>query len=168
VSAVVDQPPYAGTSEGACVAGRFRATRVPPFGGGNLTIGKRFTIDAAAGAPVPEPRPAQPQAPPPPAPSSFYWIGIAWNDHAGFATQKGATRADAEAAALAECNRTAGSCTHSSMVTGERRWCFAVSRKISSNGSTLWTSQGADVQAAINGTSGCQDCALAASGCNDR
>jgi predicted Zn finger-like uncharacterized protein len=45
VSAIVDQPPYAGTAVGGCVAGKFRGAHVPPFSGGNLTIGKRFSIN---------------------------------------------------------------------------------------------------------------------------
>jgi len=48
--AIVDQPPFAGTAVGGCVAGRFRGARIPAFDGVNLTIGKRFTV--AAGAPV--------------------------------------------------------------------------------------------------------------------
>jgi predicted Zn finger-like uncharacterized protein len=45
LSAIVDQPPYAGTAVGGCVAGKFRGAHVPAFSGGNLTIGKRFTIN---------------------------------------------------------------------------------------------------------------------------
>jgi predicted Zn finger-like uncharacterized protein len=45
VSAIVDQPPFAGTAVGGCVAGKFRGAHVPAFAGGNLTIGKRFSIN---------------------------------------------------------------------------------------------------------------------------
>jgi len=45
VSAIVDQPPFAGTAVGGCVAGKFRGAHVPAFSGGNLTIGKRFSIN---------------------------------------------------------------------------------------------------------------------------
>ena len=45
VSAIVDQPPFAGTAVGGCVAGKFRGAHVPAFAGGNLTIGKRFNIN---------------------------------------------------------------------------------------------------------------------------
>jgi hypothetical protein len=42
--AVVDQPPFAGTAVGGCVAGKFRSARIPAFSGGPLTVGKRFNI----------------------------------------------------------------------------------------------------------------------------
>jgi hypothetical protein len=45
LSAVVDQPPYAGTAVGGCVAGKFRSAHVPPFAGGNMPVGKRFSIN---------------------------------------------------------------------------------------------------------------------------
>jgi predicted Zn finger-like uncharacterized protein len=45
ISAIVDQPPYAGTSVGGCVAGKFRGAHVPPFAGGNVPVGKHFSID---------------------------------------------------------------------------------------------------------------------------
>jgi hypothetical protein len=45
VSAVVDQPPFAGTAVGGCVAGKFRGARVPSFSGGNVKVGKSFTIN---------------------------------------------------------------------------------------------------------------------------
>jgi predicted Zn finger-like uncharacterized protein len=44
-SAVVDQPPFAGTSVGGCVAGRFRAAHIPAFGGSPVTVGKSFVIE---------------------------------------------------------------------------------------------------------------------------
>jgi hypothetical protein len=44
-SAIVDQPPYAGTSVGGCVAGKVRGAHVPPFAGGNVPVGKHFSID---------------------------------------------------------------------------------------------------------------------------
>lgn len=43
-SAVVD-PPYAGTTVGACVATKYRAVHVPAFGGASVTIGKTFLIE---------------------------------------------------------------------------------------------------------------------------
>jgi predicted Zn finger-like uncharacterized protein len=45
LSAIVDQPPYAGTAVGGCVAGKFRSAHVPPFAGGNMPVGKRFSIN---------------------------------------------------------------------------------------------------------------------------
>ena len=45
VSAVVDGPPFAGTPVGGCVAGKFRGARVPAFGGGNVKVGKSFSIN---------------------------------------------------------------------------------------------------------------------------
>jgi len=45
MSAVVDQPPFAGTGVGGCIAAKFRAAHVPPFAGGATTIGKRFSIN---------------------------------------------------------------------------------------------------------------------------
>jgi predicted Zn finger-like uncharacterized protein len=44
-SAVVDQPPFAGTPVGGCVAGKFRGARVPAFSGGNVKVGKSFTVN---------------------------------------------------------------------------------------------------------------------------
>jgi predicted Zn finger-like uncharacterized protein len=44
VSAVDVAPPFSGTASGACVAQRYRATSVPAFSGGALTVGKSFTI----------------------------------------------------------------------------------------------------------------------------
>jgi predicted Zn finger-like uncharacterized protein len=44
-SAIVDQPPYAGTAVGGCVAGKFRGAHVPAFSGSNITVGKRFSIN---------------------------------------------------------------------------------------------------------------------------
>ena len=44
-TAIVDQPPYAGTSVGGCVAGKFRGARVPPFAGGPTKVGKSFVIN---------------------------------------------------------------------------------------------------------------------------
>ncbi|MGH7327179.1 MAG: hypothetical protein ACREJX_02400, partial [Polyangiaceae bacterium] len=41
----VDQPPFAGTSEGGCVAGKFRSAHVPPFSGSEITVGKSFQIN---------------------------------------------------------------------------------------------------------------------------
>jgi hypothetical protein len=45
VSAVVDQPPFAGTPVGACIAKKFKSARVPAFAGGNVRVGKSFVVD---------------------------------------------------------------------------------------------------------------------------
>ncbi len=45
VSAVADQPPFAGTAVGGCVAAKFRSAHVPPFGGGSVKVGKSFVIN---------------------------------------------------------------------------------------------------------------------------
>ncbi len=44
-TAVVDSPPFEGTSVGGCVAGKFRAAHVPSFSGGAQRVGKSFTIN---------------------------------------------------------------------------------------------------------------------------
>jgi len=44
-TANVDQPPYAGTAVGGCVAGKFRGARVPAFSGGAIKVGKSFVIN---------------------------------------------------------------------------------------------------------------------------
>ena len=44
-SAVVDQPPFAGTAVGGCVAGKFRGAHIPAFSGAAVHVGKSFTID---------------------------------------------------------------------------------------------------------------------------
>jgi predicted Zn finger-like uncharacterized protein len=44
-TAVVDQPPFAGTAVGGCVAGKFRGARVPAFAGGSVKVGKSFVIN---------------------------------------------------------------------------------------------------------------------------
>jgi hypothetical protein len=44
VSAVVDQPPYAGTPTGECIARVFRGVRVPAFSGSVVKIGKSFSL----------------------------------------------------------------------------------------------------------------------------
>lgn len=44
-TATIEGPPFAGTAVGGCVAARFRATSVPPFGGSPITVHKSFTID---------------------------------------------------------------------------------------------------------------------------
>jgi predicted Zn finger-like uncharacterized protein len=44
-SAVVDSAPFAGTPVGGCVAGKFRSARVPAFSGGNVTVGKSFSLN---------------------------------------------------------------------------------------------------------------------------
>lgn len=43
-SGVEVDAPYAGTPVGTCVAQRFRATTIPAFAGGPLTLGKTFVI----------------------------------------------------------------------------------------------------------------------------
>jgi hypothetical protein len=46
VSAVaVDQPPFAGTEVGRCVAGRFSEAQVPAFGGTAVTVRKPFLVE---------------------------------------------------------------------------------------------------------------------------
>lgn len=44
-SAVVDSGPFPGTPVGGCIAGKFRAARVPAFSGGPVSVGKSFTIN---------------------------------------------------------------------------------------------------------------------------
>jgi hypothetical protein len=44
-SAVVDSAPFAGTPVGGCIAGKFRAAHVPAFSGGNVTVGKSFSLN---------------------------------------------------------------------------------------------------------------------------
>ncbi len=44
-SAVVDQPPFAGTAVGGCVAGKFRSAHIPAFGGAAISVGKSFVIE---------------------------------------------------------------------------------------------------------------------------
>jgi len=44
-NAVVNGDPFAGTSVGGCVAAKFRAVKVPPFGGSPVTVNKTFTIN---------------------------------------------------------------------------------------------------------------------------
>jgi predicted Zn finger-like uncharacterized protein len=41
----VDQPPFAGSSVGGCVAAKFRAAHVPAFSGGEVKVGKSFQIN---------------------------------------------------------------------------------------------------------------------------
>ncbi len=41
----VDQPPFAGSAVGGCVAGKFRSAHVPAFSGAAVTVGKSFTIN---------------------------------------------------------------------------------------------------------------------------
>ncbi|HEU4405563.1 MAG TPA: zinc-ribbon domain-containing protein [Polyangiaceae bacterium] len=43
-SAVVEGPPFAGTPVGACVAGKFRAAKVPAFAGPPITVKKSFSL----------------------------------------------------------------------------------------------------------------------------
>lgn len=38
----LDDGPLVGTPAGSCVAGKYRAVRVPPFGGGSVHVGKSF------------------------------------------------------------------------------------------------------------------------------
>lgn len=44
-SATVSGPPFEGTPTGNCVAGRFRAVRVPAFSGSPFSVSKSFTIN---------------------------------------------------------------------------------------------------------------------------
>jgi predicted Zn finger-like uncharacterized protein len=44
-TAVVDQPPFAGTPVGGCVAGKFRSAHIPGFSGGPVKVGKSFAIN---------------------------------------------------------------------------------------------------------------------------
>jgi hypothetical protein len=44
-SAVVDQPPFAGTAVGGCVAGKFRSAHIPAFAGGSVSVGKSFVVE---------------------------------------------------------------------------------------------------------------------------
>ena len=44
-SVVVDVSPFAGTAVGDCIAEQFRKVRVPPFAGGDVKIGKVFSIN---------------------------------------------------------------------------------------------------------------------------
>ena len=43
-SATVDGAPFAGTPQGGCIAGAFRAAKVPPFEGSPVTVSKSVTI----------------------------------------------------------------------------------------------------------------------------
>jgi predicted Zn finger-like uncharacterized protein len=42
---VIDGPPFAGTSTGGCIMGKFRGAHVPPFSGDSVTAGKSFQIN---------------------------------------------------------------------------------------------------------------------------
>jgi hypothetical protein len=44
-SAVVDQPPFAGTPVGGCVAGKFRSARIPAFAWAAVGVGKSFVVE---------------------------------------------------------------------------------------------------------------------------
>jgi hypothetical protein len=44
-SAVVDQPPFAGTPVAGCIANLFRAARVQPFAGHSVRMGKSFVVN---------------------------------------------------------------------------------------------------------------------------
>ncbi len=44
-SATITGPPFEGTPTGACVAGRFRAVRVPAFSGSPFSVAKSFSIN---------------------------------------------------------------------------------------------------------------------------
>jgi len=44
-TATIEGPPFAGTAVGGCIAGRFRATRIPPFSGSPVTVHKSFFIN---------------------------------------------------------------------------------------------------------------------------
>jgi hypothetical protein len=46
VSAVeVDQPPFAGTAVGGCIAQKFRGAKIPAFSGPPVTVGKSFSLN---------------------------------------------------------------------------------------------------------------------------
>ncbi len=40
----INDPPYAGTPTGGCIAGKLRAVRIPAYTGGVMTVGKSFVI----------------------------------------------------------------------------------------------------------------------------
>ncbi len=44
-TAVVEGPPFAGTPEGSCIAGKFRGARVPPFSGEMVTVRKTVSLN---------------------------------------------------------------------------------------------------------------------------
>lgn len=44
-SATVDSSPFEGTPVGGCIAGKFRAAHVPAFSGGEVKVGKSFTLN---------------------------------------------------------------------------------------------------------------------------
>jgi hypothetical protein len=50
--ALADQPPFAGTAVGACVASRFRQARIPPFGGAPVKVGKSFVVNPIRNPPL--------------------------------------------------------------------------------------------------------------------
>jgi hypothetical protein len=43
-SVLVDQPPFAGTTVGACVARKFREIHIPEYAGSAVTVGKSFVV----------------------------------------------------------------------------------------------------------------------------
>ncbi len=43
-SVVVDAGPFPGTPVGDCIVGQFKKARVPPFAGGDVRVGKSFSI----------------------------------------------------------------------------------------------------------------------------
>jgi predicted Zn finger-like uncharacterized protein len=44
-ASLISGPPFEGTSTGTCVLARFRAARVPPFGGSPFTVTKSFNVN---------------------------------------------------------------------------------------------------------------------------
>jgi hypothetical protein len=44
-TAIADQPPFAGSAVGGCIAGKFRGARVPPFSGAPVKVGKSFVLN---------------------------------------------------------------------------------------------------------------------------
>jgi hypothetical protein len=44
VSAVIDEPPYAGTPVGRCIEEKLKMTRIPPYTGGDLTVRRSFSV----------------------------------------------------------------------------------------------------------------------------
>ncbi len=43
-SAVIDEPPFAGSPVGGCIAGKFRSAHIPAFAGAAVSVGKSFVV----------------------------------------------------------------------------------------------------------------------------
>jgi hypothetical protein len=158
LTALVDLPPFAGTTVGGCVAGRFRNARVPPFVGGTVSIGRSFSMTAFV----------------PSAATPYWWVGIAWNHTGGWASRTGATAVDAQAAALASCNQTVGSCYNlPDAIHGDRYQCFAIYRGGGTalhegSAGDLESAKGAALRACQGGAGDQATCVLQIAACNDR